>query len=86
MFRLRPHHFFEFSEPSLLAPLKAQVGLIYDRYTGISLNIRPTGGFREPSLRSAAPVLGETAPHSRPFLFLFYSVETDRYLASRPVR
>ena len=32
MFRLRPHHFFEFSEPSLLAPLKAQVGLIYDRY------------------------------------------------------
>ena len=33
--------------------------------TGISLNIRPTGGFREPSLRSAAPVLGETAPHSR---------------------
>jgi hypothetical protein len=63
MFRLRPHHFFEFSEPSLLAPLKAQVGLIYDRYTGISLNIRPTGGFREPSLRSAAPVLGETAPH-----------------------
>ena len=32
--------------------------------TGISLNIRPTGGFREPSLRSAAPVLGETAPHS----------------------
>jgi len=28
--------------------------------TGISLNIRPTGGFREPSLRSAAPVLGPT--------------------------
>ena len=24
--------------------------------TGISLNIRPTGGCREPSLRSAAPV------------------------------
>ena len=31
-FVVAPPPLFEFSEPSLLAPLKAQVGLIHDRY------------------------------------------------------
>ena len=45
--------------------------------TGISLNIRPTGGFREPSLRSAAPVLTKLStifPHS-----------TERVLSRTPL-
>jgi len=55
-----PPPLFEFSEPSLLAPLKAQVGLIYDRYKPkhpadrwLPRTQPWTYEYYEPSLRSA---------------------------------